>query len=44
VKGGDYAPEAIAGGDCVRRAGGRVMTLPYLEGVSTSGLIDALRG
>ncbi len=43
VKGGDYAPEAIAGGECVRRAGGRVMTLPYLEGVSTSGLIDTLR-
>lgn len=44
VKGGDYAPESIAGGACVRRAGGRVLTLPYLEGVSTSGLIDSLRG
>lgn len=43
VKGGDYAPEAIAGADCVRRAGGEVLTLPYLEGVSTTGIIDALR-
>ena len=44
VKGGDYAPESIAGGDCVRRSGGRVAVLPYLEGVSTTGILEGLRG
>ncbi|SFM48743.1 D-alpha,beta-D-heptose 7-phosphate 1-kinase /D-beta-D-heptose 1-phosphate adenylyltransferase [Ectothiorhodospira mobilis] len=44
VKGGDYRPEAIAGGDCVRRAGGRVEVLPFVEGASTSGLIRRIRG
>ncbi|MFP4682261.1 MAG: bifunctional D-glycero-beta-D-manno-heptose-7-phosphate kinase/D-glycero-beta-D-manno-heptose 1-phosphate adenylyltransferase HldE [Ectothiorhodospira sp.] len=44
VKGGDYRPGAIAGGDCVRRAGGRVEVLPFLEGASTSGLIRRIRG
>ena len=39
VKGGDYAPEEIAGGDAVRRAGGEVRVLPLLEGRSTSSLI-----
>jgi D-beta-D-heptose 7-phosphate kinase / D-beta-D-heptose 1-phosphate adenosyltransferase len=44
VKGGDYRPEEIAGADCVRAAGGRVEILPYLEGASTSGIIDLIRG
>ncbi len=39
VKGGDYAPDNIAGGDAVRRAGGEVCVLPLLDGRSTSALI-----
>lgn len=39
VKGGDYDPEEVAGGDAVRRAGGEVCILPLLEGRSTSSLI-----
>lgn len=43
VKGGDYTPEQIAGGDCVRRAGGEVKVLGFVEGHSTSGLIEKIR-
>jgi len=39
VKGGDYAPEEIAGADAVRDAGGRVVIVPLKEGLSTRGLI-----
>lgn len=44
VKGGDYRPEDIAGADCVLRNGGEVKVLDYIEGRSTSGLIDSIRG
>ncbi len=44
VKGGDYRPEAIAGGQCVRSGGGRVVVLDWIDGCSTSGMIAAIRG
>ncbi|HWP94693.1 MAG TPA: bifunctional D-glycero-beta-D-manno-heptose-7-phosphate kinase/D-glycero-beta-D-manno-heptose 1-phosphate adenylyltransferase HldE [Gammaproteobacteria bacterium] len=43
VKGGDYRPEEIAGHECVRRHGGEVRVLPFIEGVSTTDLIAAIR-
>jgi D-beta-D-heptose 7-phosphate kinase/D-beta-D-heptose 1-phosphate adenosyltransferase len=43
VKGGDYDAEAVAGGDCVRRRGGRVVILDYVENCSTSRVIEAIR-
>ena len=43
VKGGDYRPEDIAGGDCVRRAGGDVRVLSYRDGRSTSAIVDKIR-
>ncbi len=43
VKGGDYAPEAVAGGRIVLENGGSVEILNYREGRSTSGIIDAIR-
>jgi D-beta-D-heptose 7-phosphate kinase / D-beta-D-heptose 1-phosphate adenosyltransferase len=43
VKGGDYRPEDIAGGDAVRKNGGEVRVLGFKPGRSTSGLIDAIR-
>ncbi|MGB5621665.1 MAG: D-glycero-beta-D-manno-heptose 1-phosphate adenylyltransferase, partial [Gammaproteobacteria bacterium] len=43
VKGGDYRPEDIAGGDCVARNGGQVRVLSYREGNSTSTLLSRLR-
>ncbi len=43
VKGGDYHPEEIAGGECVRRAGGEVRVLGFQDGCSTSAIIRAIR-
>jgi D-beta-D-heptose 7-phosphate kinase/D-beta-D-heptose 1-phosphate adenosyltransferase len=43
VKGGDYKPEDIAGGDAVRANGGTVEVLTFKEGRSTSSIIDAIR-
>ena len=44
VKGGDYAPDSIAGADAVRARGGEVVVLDFVDGLSTSGLIDRIRG
>lgn len=43
VKGGDYRPEQVVGRSCVERAGGRVIILPFVDGCSTTALIDTLR-
>ena len=43
VKGGDYRPEEIAGGQCVVDNGGKVEVLGFIEGCSTSNVIDAIR-
>lgn len=43
VKGGDYAPEDIVGGDVVRSAGGRVVTVPLFEDYSTTSIVERLR-
>jgi len=44
VKGGDYRPGEIAGGDCVLRNGGTVQVLSFREGCSTSGILEKIRG
>jgi D-beta-D-heptose 7-phosphate kinase/D-beta-D-heptose 1-phosphate adenosyltransferase len=45
VKGGDYASiEAIAGHDHVLAHGGQVRILPFVEGHSTTGLIERIVG
>lgn len=43
VKGGDYRPEEIHGREEVERAGGRVLSLPFVEGASTTGIIERIR-
>ncbi len=43
VKGGDYKPDQIAGGQCVREHGGEVVVTGFIEGRSTTALIDAIR-
>jgi D-beta-D-heptose 7-phosphate kinase/D-beta-D-heptose 1-phosphate adenosyltransferase len=44
VKGGDYSnPEEIAGAKEVLANGGQVKILPFLEGHSTSGLVQKIR-
>jgi bifunctional ADP-heptose synthase (sugar kinase/adenylyltransferase) len=43
VKGGDYALEEIHGREEVERAGGRVVALPFVEGASTTNIIERLK-
>lgn len=44
VKGGDYTPEQIAGAEVVQASGGEVVIIDFLEGYSTSALIERIRG
>jgi D-beta-D-heptose 7-phosphate kinase/D-beta-D-heptose 1-phosphate adenosyltransferase len=44
VKGGDYSPEQVAGGDCVITAGGEVKILQFVDGQSTTAMINKARG
>lgn len=43
VKGGDYALDQIHGREEVEAAGGRVLSLPFVEGVSTSEIIERMK-
>jgi rfaE bifunctional protein nucleotidyltransferase chain/domain len=43
VKGGDWAVQDIVGADVVRAAGGEVLTIPFEEGFSTTGIIGRIR-
>jgi len=42
AKGADWAAARIVGGDVVRRAGGRVVRVPFLAGRSTTRLIQRI--
>jgi D-beta-D-heptose 7-phosphate kinase/D-beta-D-heptose 1-phosphate adenosyltransferase len=42
VKGGDYTIDQIAGSDCVLKNGGQVLTLDFVEGCSTSNIIERI--
>jgi rfaE bifunctional protein nucleotidyltransferase chain/domain len=42
VKGGDYKPEEIVGYDLVTDSGGNVLTIPLVEGYSTTSVINRL--
>jgi rfaE bifunctional protein nucleotidyltransferase chain/domain len=43
VKGGDYALDEIHGREEVEAAGGRVVSLPFVEGVSSSAIIGRMK-
>lgn len=43
VKGGDYRPEQIAGHVEVEANGGQVRILPFVDGFSTSAIVDKIR-
>jgi len=43
VKGGDYALDQIHGREEVEAAGGHVVSLPFVEGSSTSEIIERIR-
>ena len=42
VKGGDYKIEDIVGADCVTKNGGKVLTIPFVDGYSSTKIIQAL--
>lgn len=43
VKGGDYKVDAVIGADIVHRYGGDVQVLALVDGLSTTGIVAALR-
>jgi rfaE bifunctional protein nucleotidyltransferase chain/domain len=43
VKGGDYGLNEIHGREEVEASGGRVLALPFVDGVSTSSIIQRIR-
>lgn len=43
VKGGDWGLDQIIGREEVEAAGGRVLSLPFVEGVSTSEIIERIK-
>ncbi len=43
VKGGDWSVERIIGRDIVEEHGGKVISLPLLEGFSTTALVERIR-
>ncbi len=44
VKGADYSPEQVVGGDLVKSWGGRVALINLVEGKSTTATIETMRG
>ena len=44
VKGGDWPVDEIVGREEVESAGGRVLSLPYVEGSSTTDIIERIKG
>ena len=44
VKGGDYSLDAIVGREEVEAAGGRVVTIPFVKGRSTTQMVKKIRG
>jgi rfaE bifunctional protein nucleotidyltransferase chain/domain len=43
VKGGDYTPDGVVGREEVEAVGGRVVIVPFVEGHSTSSLVERVR-
>ncbi len=42
VKGGDYKPDTIVGADVVHANGGKVEVIPFVNGFSTSSIINKI--
>lgn len=43
AKGGDWSADKIIGADIVEQSGGKVAVIPYLEGFSTTEIIERIR-
>jgi len=44
VKGGDWKPEQIVGSDVVLAKGGKVLSLPFIQGYSTTNIERKIKG
>ena len=44
AKGGDWTRDQVVGAEIVERGGGKVAVIPYLEGFSTTEIIERARG
>jgi rfaE bifunctional protein nucleotidyltransferase chain/domain len=44
VKGGEYRRSQVLGRELIERWGGTVITIPHVEGASTTGLVRRIRG
>ncbi len=44
VKGGDWPVERMVGAELVRARGGRALSIPLVEGLSTTALVARIRG
>jgi rfaE bifunctional protein nucleotidyltransferase chain/domain len=42
VKGGDWSVDRIVGRDVVEKGGGKVLSIPLLEGYSTTAIVDRI--
>jgi rfaE bifunctional protein nucleotidyltransferase chain/domain len=42
IKGGDWDTKEIVGKDIVESYGGKVITIPYIKGISTTGIIKKI--
>ena len=43
VKGGDYTEATIVGAEAVKRAGGKVVIVPLVEGRATTAIVDKIK-
>jgi len=43
IKGGDYKPSEIVGYDIVKSSGGKITTIEFIDGFSTTSIIEKLR-
>jgi D-beta-D-heptose 7-phosphate kinase/D-beta-D-heptose 1-phosphate adenosyltransferase len=43
VKGGDWAEDEIIGADVVKNAGGKVIRIPFVDGYSTSDIVEKIK-
>jgi len=43
VKGSDYKPEDIVGYDVVKAKGGEIVTIDFLKGYATTGIIEKIK-
>jgi rfaE bifunctional protein nucleotidyltransferase chain/domain len=43
VKGSDYAPEKVVGAEFVKQNGGELALIPFLEGYSTTSIIEKIK-